>query len=528
MSYQVLARKWRPHTFLEMVGQEHILRMLTNALDNQRLHHAYLFTGTRGVGKTTLARILAKCLNCESGITSNPCGTCGTCQAVDAGRFLDLLEIDAASRTKVEDTRELLDNVQYAPTQGRYKIYLIDEVHMLSGHSFNALLKTLEEPPEHVKFLLATTDPKKLPVTILSRCLQFNLKRVPVEQIAKHLQHICTTENIQFETAGLEQLAQAADGSMRDALSLLDQAIAFCRDNVTADEVRHMLGNVEQDYIFRLVTALAEQDGKKLLAEIAALSEHAPDFDQILENLLSCLHQIAITQTIQALPEHHAAIAELAKRLTAEEVQLYYQIALIGRRDLSLAPSPRHGFEMILLRMLAFKPATLTETKAAPTTNAPRITPTKPTAPTEKPATRPTIAAAPTAMPHATTDNWTDILANLGLAGMTYALAANCALDSMSDNRIQLILSKKHEPMLNAKSQERIEEALTRYFNKPMSLQITTSTAELNTSAKQQEAAQKTRHASAVEAITADNHVQKIMDVFDATLDMNSIKAIDP
>ncbi len=522
MSYQVLARKWRPHNFLEMVGQEHILRMLTNALDNQRLHHAYLFTGTRGVGKTTLARILAKCLNCESGITSNPCGTCGICQAVDAGRFLDLLEIDAASRTKVEDTRELLDNVQYAPTQGRYKIYLIDEVHMLSGHSFNALLKTLEEPPEHVKFLLATTDPKKLPVTILSRCLQFNLKRVPVEQITQHLQHICTTENIQFDTAGLEQLAQAADGSLRDALSLLDQAIAFCRDNVTADDVRRMLGNVEQDYIFRLVTALAEQDGKQLLAEITALSEHAPDFDQILENVLSCLHQIAITQTIQALPEHHATIAALAKRLSPEDVQLYYQIALIGRRDLSLAPTPRHGFEMIMLRMLAFKPATLIETKTAPATNTPRITPTKPITPTEKP------AAQPVTTPATIADNWTDILANLGLAGMTYALAANCALNSIIDNKIQLSLSKKHAPMLNPKSQERIQEALTRYFNKPMSLQITLSTAELNTSAKQQETAQKTRHASAVEAITADNHVQKIMDVFGATLDINSIKAIDP
>jgi DNA polymerase-3 subunit gamma/tau len=250
MSYQVLARKWRPHDFQEMVGQEPTLRMLTNALDNQRLHHAYLFTGTRGVGKTTLARILAKCLNCETGITSKPCGTCSACQSIDAGKFLDLLEVDAASRTKVEDTREILDNVQYAPSQGRFKIYLIDEVHMLSGHSFNALLKTLEEPPAHVKFLLATTDPKRLPVTILSRCLQFNLKRVPAEKITQHLLHICTTENIIHELAALELIARAADGSLRDALSLLDQTIAFCGEKITTIETRAMLGNIEQDAIF--------------------------------------------------------------------------------------------------------------------------------------------------------------------------------------------------------------------------------------------------------------------------------------
>jgi DNA polymerase-3 subunit gamma/tau len=535
MSYQVLARKWRPHTFLEMVGQEHVLRMLTNALDNQRLHHAYLFTGTRGVGKTTLARILAKCLNCEAGISSNPCNTCSICQAVDSGRFLDLLEIDAASRTKVEDTRELLDNVQYAPTQGRYKIYLIDEVHMLSGHSFNALLKTLEEPPAHVKFLLATTDPKRLPVTILSRCLQFNLKRVPVEQITQQLQHISTTENIQFEVAGLTQLAEAADGSMRDALSLLDQAIAFCRDNVTTDDVRRMLGNVEQDYIFRLLTALANQDGSQLLQEITLLAEHAPDFDHILENVLSCLHSSAIAQAIKAQPGQHEVITDLAKRLSPEDVQLYYQIALIGRRDLSLAPSPIRGFEMVMLRMLAFKPATMS---TSATTDRAATAP--PRAPTPPPVTNTPMAAKPvvkniadakqtTTAPLAlTSDNWSEILSQLGLTGMTHALAANCALEKMTDDHIHLALSPKHQPMLNANSQERIAEALTRYFNKPISLQITISTAELNTFAKQHEETQKTRHASAVEAITNDSQVQKIMDVFGATLDVNSIKAVDP
>ena len=356
MSYQVLARKWRPRHFQQMVGQEHILRMLTNALEEQRLHHAYLFTGTRGVGKTTLARILAKCLNCETQITATPCGICKNCTAIDAGRFLDLIEVDAASRTRVEDTRELLDNVHYQPAQGRYKIYLIDEVHMLSGHSFNALLKTLEEPPPYVIFLLATTDPKRLPITVLSRCLQFNLKRVSPEQIGKHLEHICTSENIPFETPALQLLAKAADGSMRDALSLLDQTIAFCRGKITTTDTRQMLGSIDQTHLFRILNALAEQDGKQLLAEVANLVEYAADFYQVLEDLLSLLHRISLLQVISDLPEQVESIRQLAKRFTPEETQLYYQIALIGRKDLPLAPHPTQGFEMILLRMLAFQP----------------------------------------------------------------------------------------------------------------------------------------------------------------------------
>jgi DNA polymerase-3 subunit gamma/tau len=522
MSYQVLARKWRPHSFQEMVGQEHVLRMLMNALDSQRLHHAYLFTGTRGVGKTSLARLLAKCLNCETGITSKPCDTCSACQSIDAGRFLDLLEIDAASRTKVEDTRELLENVQYAPTQGRFKVYLIDEVHMLSGHSFNALLKTLEEPPAHVKFLLATTDPKRLPVTILSRCLQFNLKRVPVEQIAKQLEHISQAENIAFEPQALEQLAMAADGSMRDSLSLLDQAIAFCRDKITACDVRRMLGNVEQDYLFRLLEALADQDGKKLLTEIAHLAEQAPDFGHILENLLSILHQIAIAQTVPAI-EQTPQTTDLAQRLSAEDVQLYYQIALMGRKDLPLASSPLQGFEMIMLRMLAFKPATTTEPQKTVNTNAPRAT--TPVAPTAKPA----APAKATPIAHAVNpaDGWTQILTKLGLTGMTNALASHCALVSQTDKAFELALSKKHEPMFNKKIQERLEEALTEHYGKKIIVNITITSEELNTSAKQQEQTDKIRLASAVDAITSDDQVQKIMDVFDATLDVNSIKAIN-
>lgn len=361
MSYQVLARKWRPRTFREMVGQEHVLKALINALDHNRLHHAYLFTGTRGVGKTTIARILAKCLNCEAGVSSEPCGSCNACSGIAEGRFIDLIEVDAASRTKVEDTRELLENVQYAPTAGRYKVYLIDEVHMLSTHSFNALLKTLEEPPPHVKFLLATTDPQKLPATILSRCLQFNLKNMTPERIVGHLQHVLDKEMVSYDDPALWQLGRAADGSMRDALSLTDQAIAFGSGKLTDSDVGTMLGSIDQSAIQDVLQALAAADGAKVLEAVRALSEHAPDFSAALEQLLTLLHRIAIAQAVPDAIDNSFGdrdqIADLAAQITAEDVQLFYQIALNGRRDLPLAPDPRSGFEMVLLRMLAFKPA---------------------------------------------------------------------------------------------------------------------------------------------------------------------------
>jgi DNA polymerase-3 subunit gamma/tau len=361
MSYQVLARKWRPRTFREMVGQEHVLKALINALDHNRLHHAYLFTGTRGVGKTTIARILAKCLNCEAGVSSEPCGSCNACMGIAEGRFIDLIEVDAASRTKVEDTRELLENVQYAPTAGRYKVYLIDEVHMLSTHSFNALLKTLEEPPPHVKFLLATTDPQKLPATILSRCLQFNLKNMTPERIVGHLQHVLDKEMVTYEEQALWQLGRAADGSMRDALSLTDQAIAFGSGKLSDADVGIMLGSIDQSAIQGVLQALAAADGAQVLSAVRLLSEHAPDFAAALEQLLSLLHRVAIAQAVPDAIDNSFGdadqIAQLAKQLAAEDVQLFYQIALNGRRDLPLAPDPRSGFEMVLLRMLAFKPA---------------------------------------------------------------------------------------------------------------------------------------------------------------------------
>ncbi|MDF9620225.1 DNA polymerase III subunit gamma/tau [Pseudomonas entomophila] len=361
MSYQVLARKWRPRSFREMVGQTHVLKALINALDNQRLHHAYLFTGTRGVGKTTIARIIAKCLNCETGITSTPCGTCSVCREIDEGRFVDLIEIDAASRTKVEDTRELLDNVQYAPSRGRFKVYLIDEVHMLSTHSFNALLKTLEEPPPYVKFILATTDPQKLPATILSRCLQFSLKNMSPERVVEHLSHVLGAENVPFEDDALWLLGRAADGSMRDAMSLTDQAIAFGEGKVLAADVRAMLGTLDHGQVYGVLQALLEGDARALLEAVRDLAEQGPDWNGVLSEMLNVLHRVAIAQ---ALPEavdngqgDRDRVLALAQALPAEDVQFYYQMGLIGRRDLPLAPDPRGGFEMVLLRMLAFRPA---------------------------------------------------------------------------------------------------------------------------------------------------------------------------
>lgn len=388
MSYQVLARKWRPRNFEQMVGQTHVLRALVNALEEGRLHHAYLFTGTRGVGKTTVARILAKCLNCETGVTARPCGECAACREIDEGRFVDLIEVDAASRTKVEDTRELLDNVQYAPTRGRYKVYLIDEVHMLSGHSFNALLKTLEEPPPHVKFLLATTDPQKLPVTILSRCLQFSLKRMPASMISGHLTHILEQEQIQADPSALEQVAVAADGSMRDALSLLDQAIAFGGGAVNDAEVRDMLGGIAREHVFGLLESVAGGDARATLEAVGKVSEQAPDFEGVLDELISLLHQVAVAQIVpdalDTVESDTARIRSLADQLAPEDVQLYYQIALLGRRDLPLNPNPQAGFEMVLLRMQAFRPVAEGEGTSTPAPKA-SVSPDAASAPPARP-----------------------------------------------------------------------------------------------------------------------------------------------
>ena len=366
----MLARKWRPRLFREMVGQEHVLKALINALDHNRLHHAYLFTGTRGVGKTTIARILAKCLNCETGVSSEPCNQCSSCTEINEGRFVDLIEVDAASRTKVEDTRDLLENVQYAPTRGRYKVYLIDEVHMLSNSSFNALLKTLEEPPPHVKFLLATTDPHKLPVTVLSRCLQFSLKNMSAERIVEHLKYVLEKEMVPFEEGGLWHLGRAADGSMRDALSLTDQSIAFSDGKITEVDVRTMLGTIDQSLVYKVLNGLVSESGETILQAVDALAEHAPDYSGVLAELIAVLHRIAIAQVLPEAIDNSGGdrkqIYAFAQSMAPEDVQLYYQTALLGRRDLPLSPDPRGGFEMVMLRMLAFKPQGIADIPTKP------------------------------------------------------------------------------------------------------------------------------------------------------------------
>jgi len=374
MSYQVLARKYRPATFAELEGQEHVLRALINALDRDRLHHAYLFAGTRGVGKTTIARILARCLNCETGVTSTPCGECGSCVEIGQGRSVDLIEIDAASRTGVDDMRDLLDNVQYMPAASRFKVYLIDEVHMLSKASFNAMLKTLEEPPEHVKFLFATTDPKKLPVTVLSRCLQFNLKNLSPERIVSYLKEILPRENVDYEESALWQLGRAADGSMRDALSLTDQAISYANNALTEDAVKSMLGSIDQQEVYQILDALIKQDGATLLEKVNSLAQFAPDYSALLDELLGVLHRVAV---VQAVPEgldnsqgDREQVLAVSRSIGQEDVQLFYQIGLIGKRDLAMAPDPRSGFEMILLRMLAFTPNATDAIGSDPGTNS--------------------------------------------------------------------------------------------------------------------------------------------------------------
>ncbi|MGW8228831.1 MAG: DNA polymerase III subunit gamma/tau [Gammaproteobacteria bacterium] len=550
MSYQVLARKWRPRTFEEMVGQEHVLRALINALDNDRLHHAFLFTGTRGVGKTTIARILAKSLNCEQGVSSKPCGQCSACREIDEGRFVDLIEVDAASRTKVDETRDLLDNVQYAPTRGRYKVYLIDEVHMFSNHSFNALLKTLEEPPPHVKFLLATTDPQKLPVTILSRCLQFNLRRLPTERIEAHLAHILQEEGIVSEAAALHRLARAADGSMRDALSLLDQAIAFGGGKVTDNEVQAMLGSIEQDHVFRLLDGLASGDGVAVLETVAELAQQAPDYADVLAELITSLHHLALLKQVpEAWVESmgdKTRLMALAERFSPEDVQLYYQIGLTGRRDLPLAPEPRSGLEMVLLRMLAFRPAgtegsqavpVATPTQAVPAsqpspTKTARAVPASQTAPRSAPIKPvaeavPVAPAAKSATAAGDVTDWHQIVAGLQLGGVMQQLAAHCVMLELSKDQIHLALATTSAPLLNKERETGLREALATYFGRPLKLQIEIKDTDGETPAAREERLQAERQAAAESAIENDPNVQSILDAFDGQVRPNSVHPIE-
>jgi DNA polymerase-3 subunit gamma/tau len=534
MAYQVLARKWRPSNFSQLVGQEHVSQSLIHALQHDRLHHAYLFTGTRGVGKTTVARILAKAINCENLQDSNPCGACPVCVDFEQGRFMDLIEVDAASRTKVEDTRDLLDNAQYAPNQGRYKVYLIDEVHMLSGHSFNALLKTLEEPPPHVKFLLATTDPHKIPVTVLSRCLQFNLKRLLPEQIERQMRFILGEEKIGFEPGALKLLSRAADGSMRDGLSLLDQAIVFGSGSVNLADVTGMLGTVAQQPIGEILCALALQDGKAVLAKIAEVAELTPDFADILQQILRVLHRVALLQQLPDFVDHEfdqQLLAELARALLPEDVQLFYQIGLIGQRDLDLAPDPRSGFEMVLLRMLAFRPQTA-DIHAAPATLSPTI-PAKP-APLPRPSNEPAPAvfsavAEPqvqSAAPGGLAENWNQIIAALQIGGRTRELANNCILDSLDDTVCRLLIDPGFQ-RVGTVAEERLRDALQKYYGRPLKLQITPQVSQQMTPALEQQKARENRQQAAVDAIHADPNVQALRDEFDARILPGSIEPLN-
>ena len=570
MSYQVLARKWRPQNFNQMVGQSHVLRALVNALDENRLHHAYLFTGTRGVGKTTIARIFAKSLNCEQGVSAQPCGQCRSCVEIAEGRHVDLIEVDAASRTKVEDTRELLDNVQYAPTRGRFKIYLIDEVHMLSGHSFNALLKTLEEPPPHVKFLFATTDPQKLPITILSRCLQFNLKRMPLDMISGHLAHVLQAENITYTEPALTLIARAADGSMRDALSLTDQAIVAGAGQIQAADVQDMLGLLPHEYLVGLVKAVLADDGQQLFAIIEQMAQLTTDFTAAADGLISLLHQIAVQQAV-GLYAASAEMVELAQLLTPADTQLYYQLALHGRRDLPLNPDPRSGFEMLLLRLMAFRVAepialtelaviapkkkqnlepkliieqtvTLQEPPAALPIALEPVTPNPPVvaAPPVKQIPEPLAPIVPpweanntppttevTLIP-LVAQQWHEIVQALNLSGMSLTLAQHCVLEQSTESQVVLTLDQAVEDFYNAGVEAKLAQALSAYYQRELNLKINISAKlAVETPNQRLDREQAEKQARAERSIYEDAFVQTLQAEFGASIIPGSIQSLE-
>ena len=557
MSYLVLARKWRPKTFSEVVGQEHVLRALINGLDQDRLHHAFLFSGTRGVGKTTLARIFAKSLNCEQGVSSTPCGECTSCQEVDAGRFVDLIEVDAASRTKVDDTRELLDNVQYAPSRGRYKVYLIDEVHMLSTSSFNALLKTLEEPPPHVKFLFATTDPQKLPVTILSRCLQFNLRRLEISQIADHLAAVLQKESIDFETDALTTIANAADGSMRDALSLLDQAISHGSGSVNDEQITQMLGNVSKEQTQNLILALIQNDAEALLQHCQGLATQGRDFSRVLDELLRLLQRIATLQLVNNIGADELGdtqqLLSIAQSVSAEMIQLYYQIALHGKRDLPYAADPKSGFEMTMLRMLSFQPysseqkTTITSTEISDhkqnTVTKPAVAIKKTNAAIKKPdPSQQNKVVEEVQVPKDTpvsneksninnlnTENWLSTINSLELTALVRQLADNSAFIDHQGEMLTLYISTELAHLASPKAQERLESALSKHIGNavkisfqqqnPQQESVTTLAAER----AEQAAIDQQR---AADSIHNDPAVEAIKQTFDARVIESTIKPI--
>jgi DNA polymerase III subunit gamma/tau len=519
-----LARKWRPRTFGELVGQEHVVKALTNALTQNRLHHAYLFTGTRGVGKTTLARIVAKALNCEAGVSATPCGKCGACTQIDAGRFVDLLELDAASNTQVDAMRELLEGALYAPSTGRFKVYIIDEVHMLSRSAFNAMLKTLEEPPGHVKFILATTDPQKVPVTVLSRCLQFNLKQIPPLQIRSQLEHILAAESVNFETAALNLLARAAEGSLRDALSLLDQAIAHGAGKVEEVAVRDMLGVVDRRYLFEILKALARGDGRAMFTEAENMAARSLSFDAALQELATLIHRIALIQSVPEVlveddPEHEVLL-ELSKVFTPEDVQLYYQISILGRRDMGLAPDEFAGFTMTLMRMLTFRPE-------EPRGDAPiRPGPARSTA---VPQTQEPSRAAPAQSQAASIDtqlsNWRDLMMRLKIGGMARMLADHCQFQELQGERLALTISDAHKHLVEKNYVDKLQATLEEHFGRRLRLSVSIG-AVLNSPAKLDDRDKQVQMAAAIESIDADPFVRELVETFDARIKDSSIKPI--
>ncbi|MCE0722316.1 DNA polymerase III subunit gamma/tau [Legionella resiliens] len=546
MSYLALARKWRPRTFSQLVGQDHINKALINALNQQRLHHAYLFTGTRGVGKTSIARILAKSLNCEKGISSAPCLQCTICNAIEQGRFIDLIEIDGASKTRVEDTRDLLDNVQYAPAIGRFKIYLIDEVHMLSQHSFNALLKTLEEPPAHVKFILATTDPQKLPVTVLSRCLQFNLRHLPTELISHHLQLILKEEQLDFEVQAADILAQAARGSMRDALSLLDQAITSCDTQLQANDVKMILGYTQHDYALQMLRALAEQNASAVLKISQCISREGGHFQYVLDELLNYLHQIAICQTIgdnNPLISPPPEIISLAQHIPAEDIQLFYQIGLKGREEIHLAPTLIIGFNMTVLRMLTFRPVP----KGAP----PPLASYKTTLPSTLQPPVPMQEPAPSSIPEKQIQNpansepnpnsddkekeeqtqvtnpedsdWASIIPHLKLTGLALNAAENAELVGKHGREITLRVAKGHQSLFTPTILSRLEMALAQYYKNQVKVILNTDESVQSSPAQQKEQAMQQKQLKAEAALNNDTMFQQLQQEFSAELVKNSI-----
>jgi DNA polymerase-3 subunit gamma/tau len=553
MSYQALARKWRPHAFADVVGQDYIVTALSNALDSDRVHHAYLFSGTRGVGKTTLARIFAKALNCERGVSSTPCAECVACVGIDEGRFIDLIEVDAASRTKVDDTRELLDNVQYAPTNGRYKVYLIDEIHMLSGHSFNALLKTLEEPPPHVKFLFATTDAEKLPVTVLSRCLQFNLRALQPSQIVAQMAKILDAEGVEYEPAALDVLGFAADGSLRDGLSLLDQAIVYGNGVVRSDEVRTMLGMIERDHAVQVLQAVIAADAAAAMQVVAAMAERGVDFLGALDALLAVLHNVALyrhsPQLLSAKDIDPAPIIDTAAQISEKDVQLYYQIALLGKRDLPLAPDARSGFEMVLLRMMAFRPlaaagadggganseivvATPAAAAAKATTRAKTGTKTKAIDP--KSAVAPAPAEPPVNMePSSGTvsanaieevEGWSSFVTASSLTGVVRELAMNMAPTGYVNGCLGFAVDANHERLLNNNRRDAIQDTIEQELGRPFRIRVQVETPGTETPAVERSRRSAERQKAAMERIHNDPNVRAIIDRFDATIVEDSIK----